>query len=91
MSRDGNALAVQCDKDLFFYDTAYSYVFPCWADWDEGARRYVEIFFALHPNWTDADFQNLILDLQTRGYGWIRHEGVRAKLMEMKPKDGKTR
>ncbi len=91
ISCDGNALAVQCDKDLFFYDTAYSYAFPGWADWDEGARRYVEIYLALHPNWTDADFQNLILDLQTRGYGWLRPEGVRAKLMEMKPKDGRPR
>ena len=83
ISRDGNALAVQCDKDVLFYDTAYSYAFPGFADWDEGARPYLATFLSLHPSWTDADFESLMLDLQNRGYGWLRPEGVRKALEEM--------
>jgi len=33
---------------------------------------------------TEEDFNNiLILDLQNRGYGWLRPEGVRIKLDEL--------
>jgi WD40 repeat protein len=69
----------------------WNYDFPGFTDWDESARPYLEIFLGLHSDWTEANFQNLILNLQTRGYGWLRPEGVRAKLMEMKPKDGNPR
>ena len=30
-----------------------------------------------------TDFANLITDLQNRGYGWLRPEGVRKKLNEL--------
>jgi WD40 repeat protein len=66
------------------------------ADWHESARPYVEIFLTLHtphapdgisregkPFWTEDDFHGLITDLQYRGYGWLRPEGVRRKLEEM--------
>ena len=36
------------------------------------------------PSWTDEDFKWLINDLQNRGYGWLRPEGIRKKLEEMK-------
>ena len=61
----------------------YDLHFPGWTDWDEGARQYLDIFLALHPNWTDDDFKNLITELQNRGYGWIEPEGVRVKLQEL--------
>jgi WD40 repeat protein len=35
------------------------------------------------PVWNDEDFKKLITELQYRGYGWLRPEGVRKKLEEM--------
>jgi serine/threonine protein kinase len=42
------------------------------------------------PAWTDADFQQLIIQLQYAGYGWLRPEGVRRELEQMLP-SGKAR
>jgi WD40 repeat protein len=66
------------------------------ADWDEGARPYLEIFLTLHtpytsdgftrrgkPVWSETDFQQLLHTLGCAGYGWLRPEGVRRKLEEM--------
>jgi hypothetical protein len=64
----------------------WRYEFPGFTDWDENARPYLEIFLALHPDWNDVNFGELINELQNRGFGFIRAEGVRAKLMEMQPK-----
>ncbi|HOG01929.1 MAG TPA: serine/threonine-protein kinase [Clostridia bacterium] len=64
----------------------YAYEFPGFTDWNEDARPYLEIFLALHPGWSDADFNALITELQNRGFGYIRPEGVRNKLKEMQPK-----
>jgi len=74
----------------------WEYEFPGWADWDTGAQPHLEIFLTLHgphgddgspctgePTWTEEDFQTLLINLQYRGYGWLRAEGVRKKLEEM--------
>ncbi len=66
------------------------------ADWDEGARPYLDIFLTLHPpyrphwllrrgapRWTEEDFQQLLTELGYRGYGWLRPEGVRRELEKM--------
>jgi len=46
---------------------------------------YLDIFLTLHSNWTDEDFNNILIpNLQKCGYGWLRPEGVRAKLDELK-------
>ncbi len=68
------------------YEIDWKYTFPGWADWDEGARPYLDLFLARHPRWTDNDFDGLIDNLQNRGYGWLRPEGVKAKLKEMRHK-----
>ena len=70
--------------DYTLWTLDYAYHFPGWTDWDEGARPYLEIFLTLHPDWAEADFGGLITELQNRGYGWIRPEGVRAKLNEIR-------
>jgi WD40 repeat protein len=55
-----------------------------WYYWVESVNPYLDIFLALHPDWTDDDFNNILIpDLQNRGYGWLRPEGVRAKLEKM--------
>ena len=59
----------------------HQYIFPGWQDWDEGARPYLEHFLALHPSWTNQDFENILIpDLQNRGYGWLDPKGVNEKL-----------
>ena len=68
------------------------------ADWDEGAKPYLNNFLRLHqpiseanplvregiPQWTEEEFQQFSIELGYRGYGWLRPEGVRAKLEEMR-------
>ena len=36
------------------------------------------------PTWDDQEFEKLIGQLQCAGYGWLRPEGIRAKLEELK-------
>ena len=63
------------------------------ADWDEDARPFLTTFLSCHtpvlddgltrrgrPAWTDADFQDLLLNLGYAGLGWLRPEGVRREL-----------
>jgi len=83
-SPDGEQIVAATEKNIYIYDLDYDLHFPGWQDWDEGARPYLEIFLALHPKWTEDDFNNILIpDLQNRGYGWLRPEGVRAKLDEI--------
>jgi WD40 repeat protein len=42
--------------------------------------------FYIKPKWGKEDFRKLIRELQYRGYGWLRPEGVRKKLEEMTAK-----
>jgi len=82
-SDDWKILCVSLDKAVL-YDLDYDLTFPGWKNWDEGARPYLEIFLTLHPNYTEEDFNNILIpDLQNRGYGWLRPEGVRIKLDEL--------
>ena len=81
---------------LFLWFLDWDYDFPAPADWDEGARPYLDIFLTLHtpygpdglsrvgkPQWTEEDFQKLLQELGYRGYGWLRPEGVRRELEKM--------
>ena len=83
-SPDGTQIITAYWDHIFFFDIDYELTFPGWADWDDGALPYVRNFLALRPNCADADFDMLITELQNRGYGWLRPEGIRAKLMEMR-------
>jgi WD40 repeat protein len=82
-SPDGTKIAT-CGDEIVVYKLDYDLTFPGWADWDDGALPYVETFLTLHPDYTDSDFENLIIELQNRGYGWLRPEGVRAKLAALR-------
>jgi len=111
ISLDGKqAVSGSGDKTvkLFFIDRELDDYNP--ADWDEGAKPYLDTFLTLHtpyrgqlpkdhepteeeiklaltrrgkPTWTETDFQGLLTELGTRGYGWLRPEGVRRKLEEL--------
>lgn len=62
------------------------------AEWDEVARPHLEVFLSQHTRpagngareveWQEEDFRELLLDLGHRGLGWLRPDGVRARLEE---------
>ena len=84
------------DSTVRLWEFDWGYDFPEVVDWNDGARPYLNIFLTLHcpygedgitrvgkPVWNNEDFNRLLRDLQYRGYGWLRPEGVRKKLEEM--------
>ena len=83
---DDGRYATECKLLTAHYYYDYTYMFPGWTNWDEGAMPYLQGFMLRHPSWTEEDFTSLITDLQNSGLGYIRPEGVRAKLEEMRPK-----
>ncbi|MCG3149697.1 MAG: Serine/threonine-protein kinase PknD [Verrucomicrobiae bacterium] len=93
ISPDGNRVLLGCGSQLWLWQLDWEYEFPGWADWHEDASPYLNIFLTLHcpiltddftrvgkPTWTEEQFQGLIKDLQHRGYGWLRPDGVRREL-----------
>jgi predicted Zn finger-like uncharacterized protein len=93
-SQDGR-FALIFSSDTRAWELVLDYEFPEPTEWNEGAKPYLDHFLSLHstgknclgkweiPIWNDEDFKKLIMDLQYRGYGWLRPEGVRKKLEEM--------
>lgn len=77
------------DGKITVWGIEYEYAFPGWADWDEEAQPYLDIFLDVHPNWNTADFNALIARLQGCGFGWLRPEGVREQLKKITASRGK--
>lgn len=84
------------DNVVRVWELDWDYEFPGWADWNEAARGHLEMFLALRrpyasdgitrtgqPVWTEDDLQRLLVELQHRGFGWLRPEGVRKELLKM--------
>ena len=86
-SPDGRfALSGSRDKTMRMWSFDWNYDFPEEKEWDEGARKYLEIFLKLrNGKWEEEDFQHLIKDLTHRGYGWLKEKGVRKELEIMAP------
>ena len=82
-SPDGTQVLVAGGAKILIYELDNDLEFPGWQDWDDGALPYSQTFLSLYPNYSDADFDQFITELQIRGYGWLRPEGVKAKLNEM--------
>ncbi|HEY5434885.1 MAG TPA: serine/threonine-protein kinase [Candidatus Limnocylindrales bacterium] len=91
------------DKTVRMWGLDWAYEFPEPVDWDDAARPYLETFLTLHtpcgpdglsrlgvPRWDEADFGQLVAELGVRGYGWLRPEGVRAKLEELATERGRS-
>jgi serine/threonine protein kinase len=81
---NGNAdtLVVLSEIGATLFDLEWDLNFPGWANWDEGARPYLDNFLRLYPDYSKDDFGLLIETLQNARYGWLRPEAVRAKLDE---------
>ncbi len=63
---------------------AWNYEFPGWKDWDIQIDGVVKSFIKFYPDYTDGQFESLINLLQSCDLGWIRPEGIRRKMEEMK-------
>jgi WD40 repeat protein len=82
-SPDGLQILAGGKAGISVRDIEYDFTFPGWRDWDDGALPFLQTFLTLRPAYTEADFSGLITELQNRGYGWLRPDGIRAKLNEM--------
>src|SRR5262249_17327769 len=83
------------DKTLRLWELDWEFEQNQPADWDEGARPFLNAFLILHtpsgddlvrrgkPNWTEDDFRCLLDKLGCAGYGWLRPEGIRSELEKM--------
>jgi WD40 repeat protein/serine/threonine protein kinase len=79
------------DETLSLWELDWDYEVPPQADWDAGARVYLEQFLTrLHLRnpgaalwWDPPAFQQLVVELQQRGYGWLNADTVRRVLEEM--------
>jgi WD40 repeat protein len=77
------ALAYATACYLIRFDHLYE--FPGWAEWDEGARPFLENFLTTYPEWTETNLKEILIpELQARGYGWIVPEGIDIQLKKMK-------
>lgn len=97
LSADGRwALSGDEDGTVRFWEIDWEYEFPGWVDWDEQARPHLLMFLQarcpltpgklqaeVRPQWSPADFEQLLVDLQHRGLGWIRPQGIETVLEEM--------
>jgi len=72
-------------------DLSYYFSFPGWSQWNDGALPYLESFITLRRDYTDEDFLSFISTLQNRGFGWLRPDGVKAKLKELCTKKDKIK
>jgi WD40 repeat protein len=96
-SADGRTcLSGSADETIRLWELVWAYDFPGWSDWNEDARPYLENFLtilcatsengtssAAKPEWQPKDFEMLIEQLQHRGLGYIRPEGIRTKLEQL--------
>ncbi len=84
-------LSAGADEMLNVWELDWDYAVPAPADWDDGALPYLEILLTQRhlrhpvgpPYWDMTDFQALLAELQTRGFGWLRPDGVRRVLEDM--------
>ena len=79
-------LAVMTENGAELFRCDYNYLFAGWADWNDAAILYLEIFLSLHPEYSESDIDGLIITLQNRGFGFLRREGVKQKLLELSRK-----
>lgn len=84
LTADGRyAVSWSSDKTLRLWELDWNYEDHEPADWDEGARPYLENFLKIKGSWTAEDFEGLLHTLACAGYGWVKSQGVRRELQDM--------
>jgi WD40 repeat protein len=97
LSADGRwALSGSDDKTLRVWELDWQFEPREIVDWDENARPYLAVFLTLHcavgedgftrvgkPIWAEEHFNELLVDLQNAGYGWLSPDGVARELGRM--------
>jgi WD40 repeat protein/serine/threonine protein kinase len=86
-----HALSASNDGSLRIWRLEWQPEFRSIAEWDEGARPYLEVFLTRHtpplrgarPEWGEDDFRRLLGQLRYAGFGWLRPDGVRNHLQEL--------
>ncbi|MGI6105763.1 MAG: protein kinase domain-containing protein [Raoultibacter sp.] len=77
-SPDGSDLyAISYNEGILHYQLEHKLGFPGWKEWVEEADPYLHTFLSLHPHWSKDDLSAFIVELQNRGYGYIRPDAVR--------------
>jgi hypothetical protein len=90
----------QADPALRLWRFEWEWTFPEETDWNDGAEPYLYFFLVRHlggpsplegirsligePEWSEDDFIGLLSELELRGFGWLRPDGVRRRLEQMK-------
>jgi WD40 repeat protein/serine/threonine protein kinase len=96
-SEDGRyAASGGFDNVVHVWEFDWNTRFPEQADWDDGARPYLDVFLNRQkpldidqkipfgsPSWDRHDLDRLLTQLGYCGYGWLRKEGVEKKLRQM--------
>ncbi|MCX6162305.1 MAG: hypothetical protein NTV87_13355, partial [Ignavibacteriae bacterium] len=96
LSLDGRyAISGSFDKTLRLWEFDWDCEIQFQADWDEGARPYLDNFLILHqpysedgvsrigkPVWNEEDFKRLLNNLKLRGYGGLKPEIIKTKLIK---------
>jgi WD40 repeat protein/serine/threonine protein kinase len=92
------ALSVGSDGTLRIWQLDWELEFPGSDGWDEAVIPYLRLFLSRctplefgwskwqktgPPRWGEAEFRELMADLKTRGFGWLRPERVRQELEKM--------
>ncbi|MCS7237563.1 MAG: protein kinase [Thermoguttaceae bacterium] len=84
------------DETIRLWELDWEYEFPGWSDWDERAEGVVRAFLACRgrlplangaalPNGQgcDREWQLLLEELENRGLGWIRPQGVEKRIRQL--------
>jgi WD40 repeat protein/serine/threonine protein kinase len=77
----GGNYAIAYASNCYLIHIDHLYEFPGWAEWDECALPYLQKFLRLYPNWTTEHLTEILIpELQNRGLGWIKPEGIQIQL-----------
>ncbi|MEU9507387.1 protein kinase [Micromonospora sp. NPDC048170] len=84
LTPDGRFLLAGVGDNLRCWELDWELEARAVADWDDGATPYLEMFLRRYgPQWTTHNVDVLLRRLQDVGYGWLRPDGVLARLDRM--------
>jgi WD40 repeat protein/serine/threonine protein kinase len=77
----GGNYAIGYASTCYLIRIDHFYEFPGWAEWDECAQPFLDDFLAIYPGYTAQQVADILIpELQHRGFGWLKPEGVQVQL-----------